>query len=89
MKKTIEQDSLGKEKTFQQLYLLIKYGEREMALMGFDLNESYKFLGCEQADVINADTVYEILNKELKKSEGTLNDKQLNERYQVKAINTR
>ena len=89
MKKTIEQDSLGKEKTFQQLYLLMKNGEREMALMGFDLNESYKFLGCEQADVINADTVYEILNKELKKSVGTLNDKQLNERYQVKAINTR
>ena len=63
MKKTIEQDSLGKEKTFQQLYLLMKDGEREMALMSFDLNESYKFLGCEQADVIHADAVYEILNK--------------------------
>ena len=43
------------------------------------LNEWCKFLGCEQAEQIKADVVYERVSKEMVKQIKTFNDKQLHE----------
>ena len=50
-----------------------------------DLNESYKFIECEQAEEIKADTVCGRTSKEMERRMKTLTDKQLHEKNLVKA----
>ena len=52
-------------------------------------NEHYKFLGCEQAEQIDTDTVYERVKAEMAKRMKALASTELYERNLIKTINTR
>ena len=52
-------------------------------------NENYKFLGCEQAEQIDTDAVYEKVKAEMAKRMKALTSTELYERNLIKAINTR
>jgi len=63
-------------------------GEKMKALDP-DQNENYKFLGCEQAEQINTQAVYNRVRDEMGKRIKMLTSRELYERNLIKAINTR
>lgn len=63
--------------------------KEKMKALDTDQNEFYKFLGCEQAESIDRNTVYQKVSREMKQRIKSLRDKDLHERNLVKAIKTR
>lgn len=63
--------------------------EERMKALDPESNESYKFLGCEQAEKINTDTVFERVKDEVERRMAQLTTQELHERNLIKAINTR
>ena len=61
----------------------------KMKALDPEQNECYKFLGCEQAEEINVEAVYERVKAEIEKRIKILTATELYERNLIKAINTR
>ena len=61
----------------------------KMKALDPEQNVCYKFLGCEQAEQINVEAVYERVKAEMEKRIKILTATELYERNLIKAINTR
>jgi hypothetical protein len=63
--------------------------EERMKALDPESNESYKFLGCEQAEKISTDIIFKRVKDEVERRMTQLTTQELHERNLIKAINTR